>query len=168
MNSKTLSAAIAAVVLTAGIGFAVAASAVPSHETQPSVAAAEFGAAAFDAVDEEVGAGPREGRRGFGPGMGHRAHRGPLARRMMALRIAKDPALATIRDLRAIEGVYRRSGRDKDVPGFYNDVLKRTDNALVRDFATHRLARIAMRSGDTKGALEQLQRSLDEDLKRLR
>ena len=165
MTSKTLAAAIAVILLagaTVSIGGASATPAAPSD-----LATTDDG---FDGGDAGGRGDWREHR---GPGQGHgramaRGGRGMMARRMMAMRIAKDPQLSTIRDLRQLERAYRHTGREKDVGSIYTDVLKRTSDPVVRDFANHRLARIAMRAGDTKGAIDRLNDSLSDDLKRLK
>jgi hypothetical protein len=166
MKSKTLAAAIAVLLLAGATASIGGASAAPAAATEFATTDDGFdgGDAAGGRADFREGRGP--GHR-HGAGMG-RAGRGMMARRMMALRIAKDPQLSTIRDLRALERAYRHTGREKDVATIYPDVLKRTSDPVVRDFANHRLARIAMRAGDTKGAIERLNQSLDDDLKRLK
>ena len=165
MKSKTLAAAIA-VILLAGATLSIGgASAAPTPATEL--------ATPDDGFDGGAAGGRADWRDGRGPGHRHgramaRGGRGMMARRLMALRIAKDPQLSAIRDLRQLERAYRHSGREKDVASIYTDVLKRTNDPVVRDFANHRLARIAMRAGDTKGAIERLNQSLDDDLKRLK
>ena len=169
MTSKTLAAAIAVILLagaTLSIGGASATPAAPSD-----LATTDDGVDTFDGGNDGGGRGDWRDHRGPG-GDGHgrpmmRGGRG-MGRGMMAMRVAKDPQLSTIRDLRALEGAYRHSGREKDVASIYTDVLKRTSDPVVRDFANHRLARIAMRAGDTKGAIDRLNNSLDDDLKRLK
>lgn len=93
-----------------------------------------------------------------------RAHRRAAAR-VHALR---DPAFAAIIGLRAIERVYRREGRGAEVPRFLRGVLARTGDATVRNYVGFRLARIELRGRDANGALEQLERGLDENLSRLK
>jgi hypothetical protein len=173
MTSKTLAAAIAVILLagaTLSIGGASATPAAPSDLATTS----DDGIDTFDGDNDGGGRGDWRDHRGpGGDGQGHgrammRGGRGMMGRRMMAMHVAKDPQLSTIRDLRALEGAYRHGGREKDVASIYTDVLKRTSDPVVRDFANHRLARIAMRAGDTKGAIDRLNNSLDDDLKRLK
>jgi hypothetical protein len=170
MKSRVLFAAILAVLL-GGAGLAIRANATPA---QPGGG----NDLAYEAPEGRDGGGWDEGRDGAGRhfregggmrhGRGMMGHRGMAGRRMMGLRAAKDPQLAAIRDLRLLEGAYRHSGREKDVASIYADVLKRTSDPVVRDFANHRLARIAMRGGDQKGAIDRLHQSLEDDLKRLK
>jgi predicted negative regulator of RcsB-dependent stress response len=79
----------------------------------------------------------------------------------------RDPAVAVIVNLRAIERLYRQENRSAELPGLYADVLKRTEDPLVRNFANYRLARMELREQDAKGALEALRRNLNENLARL-
>jgi hypothetical protein len=105
--------------------------------------------------------GHRDGRRGM---MG----RGGMGRGQMAFAAAKDPSAAVLLDLRALERMYRASGREKDVAGLYRDALARSKDPVVRHLAGRRLARLEWQAGDKQAALEQMQRNLDEDLKRLK
>ncbi len=93
------------------------------------------------------------------------AMRGRAGARIAALR---DPALAAIVNLRAIERVYRYEGREEELPAYLRQVLARTGDPTVRNYVNLRLARIEMRDRDAKAALEALQRGLDENLERLR
>jgi hypothetical protein len=136
--AATLSAALAAGLVTAGNAIADAA---------PFAAREELAALATPAA---VRAGGHEARRAL-----------RLARAMRA-----DPSLAVIVNLRAIERVYRSDGRAAELPSFYRSQLGRTDDALVRNFINYRLARMEMREQDAKGALETLMRNLDENLAR--
>ena len=72
--------------------------------------------------------------------MGNRAGDRRAAR---LARIAADPALSVIANLRGLERVYLRSNRAGEIPALYRDLLKRTDNLTVRNFASFRLATAA-------------------------
>lgn len=182
MNSKSLAAAIA-VVLLAGATLTLGSASGAQAAAATAAPTADFADNDFASSDDGFDGGDRDGGRadgrderggghgrGFGMGgdRGRGRGRGMMAHRMMALRAAKDPQLAVLHDVRAIEMAYRHDGREKDIPGLYADVLKRTSDPVVRDFLNHRLAQIAYRNGDKKGALEYLNHSLDDDLKRLK
>lgn len=81
--------------------------------------------------------------------------------------ISADPAFAAIANLRALERVYRQTDRAAQVPALYQDVLKRTDNLTVRNFASFRLARLAGQANDIQGAEARLRAGLEDNLKRL-
>ena len=85
----------------------------------------------------------------------------------LAAAVRNDPAIAVVINLRAIERAYRADGRSKDLPAFYREQLARTQDPVVRNFVHYRLARIELRGDDAKGALEALQRNLDENYRRL-
>lgn len=129
--------------LVAGSGIAL--SSLPSAQ-----AAAEPASAAAHEAPHAGERGPRHGRRG-----------GAFAAR------AAGPVQSTIRDLRALERLYLIDGRGKDVEGLYRDVLARTQNPAVRQFAYGRIARNELRPANTGEAIATLRQSLDENLKRL-
>lgn len=81
--------------------------------------------------------------------------------------VRNDPGMAVILNLRAIERVYRHDGRAKDLPAFYREQLARTQDPLVRNFVNYRLARLELREDDARGALEALNRNLEENYRRL-
>jgi predicted negative regulator of RcsB-dependent stress response len=149
MNRNTVAAFMAGGVLAGAIAIGFGAHAAPAVPLED--AASLVGAAAL-----------------AHPGPSHGQRRGPMGRRAAMLRALEDPALATIVNLRALERIYRHEGRADDVEALYRDVLAKTDNATVRNFANLRLARIAMRGKDAKAAQETLQRNLQENLARLR
>jgi hypothetical protein len=115
--------------------------------------------AARDAIAGLAELGPLEA----GPRAGREARRSAR----LALAMRRDPAVAVIVNLRAIERLYRHENRSAELPGLYADVLKRTEDPLVRNFANYRLARMELREQDAKGALEALRRNLNENLARL-
>lgn len=91
------------------------------------------------------------------------ADRGDRAQRM--LRIAGDPTLAAIRQMRLIERIHLRQDHPERAIAMYRGVLERTQNTLVRNVANARLARLAAwQPRDLDGALAELQRGLDENL----
>jgi predicted negative regulator of RcsB-dependent stress response len=64
--------------------------------------------------------------------------------------------------------MYRANGREKDVPALYQDVLTRTNDPVVRHMAGRRLAQLQWRGGNKDAAMQQMQKNLDADLKRLK
>ena len=96
-----------------------------------------------------------------------RARAGMRARGGARIAAMRDPALAAIVNLRAIERVYRHEQREAELPDYLRSVLARTQDATVRNYVNFRLARIEMREKDAKGALEALERGLEENLRRL-
>ena len=143
MNKRTLIALSSAAVLAGAVSFGVAAGA-------PAVATEAFVAS--------VTAHPGQAR----------AQRGPRGRAAVRMAILKDPALAAIASLRAIERIHRREGRVAELPRYLRGVLARTTDPTVRNYVNFRLARLEMRERDPEGALAELQRGLDENLSRLR
>jgi len=96
-----------------------------------------------------------------------RARAGMRARGGARIAAMRDPALAAIVNLRAIERVYRFEKREGELPEYLRSVLARTQDPTVRNYVNFRLARIEMRDKDAKGALEALERGLEENLQRL-
>ena len=109
-----------------------------------------------------------DGHPGIGRWQHHAGGRFGMAQRRLGIAAAKDPSLAVLQDVRALERMYRHSGRDQDVPGLYRDVLSRSSDPVVRHAAGRRLARLEWQAGDHKSALEQMQKNLDDDLKRVK
>ncbi|MBB6185535.1 hypothetical protein [Oleiagrimonas soli] len=77
------------------------------------------------------------------------------------------PAGAVIADLRELSHLYVRSGKADQLPSLYNDVLAKTQDPMVRNYAYHALARAQMRPRDSGAAIATLRKSLNEDLTRL-
>jgi len=99
---------------------------------------------------------------------GHRGGRGGMGEHRMAFRAAKDPSASVMRDLVSLERMYRRNGKDAEVPGLYRDVLARTNDPAVRHMAGGRLARLEWQAGNKDAAIEMMRKNLDADLKRLK
>jgi hypothetical protein len=78
---------------------------------------------------------------------------------------AADPGMQALRDLVALECLYRREGRAEQIEVMYRDVLAKTRQPLLRSVAYRRLARLAWRSGEHEEAEDLLKRSLQENLK---
>lgn len=86
---------------------------------------------------------------------------------MMHMRGAALPARAAIGDLRRIERLYLIDGRAKDLPALYKDVLAKTQNPMVRNYAFRHLAHAQLKPANVDQAIATLRQSLDEDLARL-
>lgn len=143
MRRPMIALALAAL-LTAGSG--VVLSSLPSAQ-----------AAAEPAAGPASHESPRGGERGMRQGR----RGGAFAARVSG------PVQSTIRDLRALERLYLLDGRAKDIEGLYRDVLTKTQNPAVRQFAYGRIARNELRPANSGEAIATLRQSLDENLKRL-
>lgn len=99
---------------------------------------------------------PVPGRTGHRPGRGER---------LAALK--SNPVFQTMRNLRQLERLYLIDGRAQDIPALYREVLAKTENPAVRQFAYRRIARNELKPGDVGQAITTLRRSLDENLQRL-
>ncbi len=78
---------------------------------------------------------------------------------------SNDPAAQALRDLVALECLYRRDGKTEQIEAMYRDVLAKTTQPLLRSVAYRRLARMAWRKGEHEVAEDLLKRSLQENLK---
>lgn len=88
---------------------------------------------------------------------------------LRAQRIAADPALAAIRQMRLMERIYLRQNQPEQAQRMYRDVLARTQDPMIRNVVTARLARLAVwQPRNLDGALVELKRGLDENLARLK
>ncbi|GAB3026708.1 hypothetical protein GCM10027285_05990 [Oleiagrimonas citrea] len=77
------------------------------------------------------------------------------------------PAGAVISDLRQLSRLYRAAGKADQLPALYKDVLSKTQNPMVRNYAYDALARAQMRPRDPNAAIATLRKSLNENLTRL-
>ncbi|MBL8297105.1 MAG: hypothetical protein JNN30_02050 [Rhodanobacteraceae bacterium] len=77
------------------------------------------------------------------------------------------PVLQTLRNLRELERLYLVDGRAQEIPALYREVLSRTENPAVRQFAYRRIARNEFKPGDAGKSIAALRQSLDENLRRL-
>jgi hypothetical protein len=112
---------------------------------------------------EQPAAVLRGGERVSAERIGRHAGRGAR----LAAAIRTDPALAVVLNLRAIERVYRATGRATELPAFYREQLARSKDPVLRNFISYRLARLEMRDDDAKAALDVLLRNLDDNYRRL-
>jgi len=67
---------------------------------------------------------------------------------------------AVVKDLIALERLYRRQGKVPAIDALYVDLLKRTQNPSLRRFAERRLAKAAFNKGDLVSAEAHLRASL--------
>lgn len=114
------------------------------------------------------GDGARWRRDGDGPHHDHGDRRGGMARRhaMLERAAARNPNIAVLMDAHQLERAYRADGRVKEIPGLYRDLIaKSTDPTLTR-LLNQRLARVEMREGNKKAAIEALRKNLDADIAR--
>ncbi len=80
-----------------------------------------------------------------------------------------DPARAAMAQLRWIERIYLRQNQPQAAQTLYRDVLERTQDPALRNFANVRLARLAAwQPRNLDAALAELKRGLDENLAQLR
>jgi len=77
------------------------------------------------------------------------------------------PVGAVIGDLRQISRLYMMQGKPEQLEGLYKDVLAKTQNPMVRNYAYDALARLQARPRNTSAAIATLRKSLDENLDRL-
>lgn len=90
-------------------------------------------------------------------------------RAQRALRIASEPALAAMVQMRMIERIHLRQSQPDAAAKMYRDVLARTQDTRVRNFASMRLARVvAWQPRDLGETLVELQRGLDENLAKVK
>jgi hypothetical protein len=90
-----------------------------------------------------------------GPDMGERMHR---------MRMEHGPGMGAMTDLHALERLYRRAGREKDLVGIYNEVLAKSQDPHLRTYAYHRLARLQAQPASFDQAIATLRKSLSENL----
>lgn len=99
--------------------------------------------------------GPMGGPDFGGPGFGRPGFGGPGMPGM------ESPVIG---DLSALEHLYRESGRTKELPALYNDVLSKSQDPRVRTYVYHQLARVQSAPTNTDQAIATLRKSLDENL----
>lgn len=145
MQRKTLLACVLALTVAGAASLVVAQEAGPAGKG----AAAKPAPMAHDDMPDLFGGpqigGPAFGRPGFGPGV-------------------EGPQSPIINDLNALDRLYRQSGRVKELPALYNDVLSKTQDPRVRDYVYHQLARAQAAPANTDQAITTLRKSLDENL----
>lgn len=141
MQRKTLLASTFALLIAGTAALAIAQDAAPNAPAPAPKAAPK--------AAPMMGNGPQPGRGndGFrgGPGFG-------------------GPSSPVIDDLRALEHLYMVSGRTKELPALYNEVLSKSQDPRVRTYAYHQLARVQSAPANPDQAIATLRKSLDENL----
>ena len=100
------------------------------------------------------GPGPVRGG-DHGPGMDHRG---------MSRHGGRDEHGGVVSYLRGLERLYMMSGRSKDMAGVYSDVLAKSQDPHVRDYAYQQLARLQARPTNVDQAIATMRKGLDESL----
>jgi hypothetical protein len=151
MQRKTLLASVLALAVIGAASLVIAQDGVPGAPPAKN-GAGKTGPMAHDGIADFMGGpdfggpGPGFGRPGFGR-MGFDAPESPV-----------------IGDLSALERLYRESGRTKELPALYNDVLAKSQDPRVRTYVYHQLARVQSAPASTDQAIATLRKSLDENL----
>ena len=99
---------------------------------------------------------PLPGRERFGP-----LHDISLAPPMF-------PGNVVINDLEQLHRLYAISGREDEMIGIYHDVLKATQDPMIRNYVYDSLARVQLKPARTDDAIATLRTSLTEDLAELK
>ncbi|MGY3229524.1 hypothetical protein ACVWWJ_001008 [Luteibacter sp. HA06] len=149
MQRKTLIASAASLLLAGSTAFAFAQDAAPQSPSAPAARSAQAGG---PAGGPKWGHGDHDGRGGE-HGRGEWAGHGR----------GKEQGGA-IGDLHSLERLYVLTGRSKELPALYNDVLAKSQNPRVRDYAYRHLARAQMQPTNVDAAISTLRKSLDENL----
>ena len=92
---------------------------------------------------------------------------GPMARARFARAARNHPELAVAIDLRRLEMLYRKQGNEAAIVAMYQDLLKRTEQPKLREFAERRL-RHAERAAHPEQAIAELRARIDRSLSELR
>lgn len=139
MQRTTLLASTLALVLAGATSLAIAQTEPPPAPPPPATAPAMHG---------RMEHGHRHDWRGLGM-EGHRMHR------------FDDGAIG---DLRALERLYLESGRGKELPALYREVLSKSQDPMLRNYAYRHLARAQARPANVDQAIATLRKSLEENL----
>lgn len=94
----------------------------------------------------------------------HMEHGPDMGERMHGMRMPHGPGMGAMTDLHALERLYRRAGREKDLAGIYNEVLAKSQDPHLRTYAYHRLARLQAQPASFDQAIATLRKSLSENL----
>lgn len=140
MQRKTLLASTFALLIAGTAALAIAQDAAPN-----APAAAPKMAPAGKGPMPGRGGDDFRGGAGFGPGFG-------------------GPGSPVIDDLHALERLYMASGRSKELPALYNEVLSKSQDPRVRTYVYHELARAQSAPANPDQAIATLRKSLDENL----
>ncbi|HEV2623407.1 MAG TPA: hypothetical protein VGU65_15155 [Frateuria sp.] len=88
---------------------------------------------------------------------------GAMGHHMRSMRM-HGPELGALADLRALERLYRETGRDKELSGLYNEVLAKSQDPQLRTYVYHQLARLQAKPANVDQAIATLRKSLSENL----
>lgn len=151
MQRKTLLTSALVLLVAAAGGYAIAQDVAPKNPPAPAAKAppAGKGPLAFRDGPDAMG----------GPGFGHAGMDGP--RFGPGFEGLGSPVIG---DLQALERLYRESGRSRELTALYNDVLAKSQDPHVRNYAYHHLARLQAAPANTDQAIATLRKSLDENL----
>jgi hypothetical protein len=141
MQRKTLLASALAMLIAGSTSLVVAQDVAPGAPP----ASAQKTRPAAPSMGDNGPRGPRSGPDFGGPGFG-------------------GPGAAVIADLHALERLYMMTGRAKELPGLYNEVLAKSQDPAVRTYVYHHLARAQMAPSNPEQAIATLRKSLDENL----
>jgi hypothetical protein len=144
MHRKTILASAAALLIAGSATFASFAQ--DASPAQPATAVTQT--SSKDGHSSMRGHGAHHGRFGEHGGHGRMKH-------------GQDGVIA---NLRGLERLYLLDGRAKELPALYNEVLAKSQNPRVRNYAYSHLARAQMRPANTDQAIATLRKSLDENL----
>jgi hypothetical protein len=157
MQRKTLIASAASLLLAGSAAFAFAQDAAPQAPSAPAARSAPAGAPA-------AGKGQKWGHDGQWGRDGHEGRGGEHGRGEWARHGRGKEQGGVIGDLHSLERLYVLTGRSKELPALYNEVLAKSQNPRVRDYAYRHLARVQMQPTNVDGAISTLRKSLDENL----
>lgn len=76
----------------------------------------------------------------------------------------RDHDNGVIGDLHALAHLYQQSGRSKEMVAVYQNVLAKSQDPRVRDYAYHHLARLETQPTNVDQAIATLKKGLDENL----
>jgi hypothetical protein len=156
MQRKTLIASAASLLLAGSAAFAYAQDATPQAPSAPAARSAPAGAPA--------GQGPKWGHHGHDGQWGRDGRGGEHGRGEWAKHGRDKEQGGVIGDLHSLERLYVLTGRSKELPALYNEVLAKSQNPRVRDYAYRHLARAQMQPTNADAAISTLRKSLDENL----
>jgi hypothetical protein len=88
----------------------------------------------------------------------------PMRHRMHRMHMNRGPGMGAMSDLHALERLYRKAGREKELAGIYNEVLSKSQDQRLRTYAYHRLARLQAQPANVDQAIATLRKSLSENL----
>jgi hypothetical protein len=77
------------------------------------------------------------------------------------------PGNVVINDLEQLHRLYAISGREDEMIDVYHDVLKETQDPMIRNYVFDSLARVQLKPARTEDAIATLRTSLTEDLAEL-